>query len=217
MGIGLTAEYTAIGDVFELVVGGSRIMIVVLIGIITSIYTAIGGLSVSVKTDQVQSIFVLIMFLIFTIYISSTVSINKPFPNDDRIFNYLGYSSIASMPLGLSGSVIFSEAFWQKAYIAKDLKTLRKASLCACGIIFIVVFTFGFFGFMAIWNENVIVDQNLILFSWFPGNHPQWIIVLIVLVACIMNESAVDSYQLGYFYSLIIKRLYIYDQFFVFF
>ena len=53
MGIGIISEFTAIGDFFENVIHGSRILIVVLIGCLTSIYIAFGGLSVSVKTDQV--------------------------------------------------------------------------------------------------------------------------------------------------------------------
>ena len=61
MGIGIISEFTAIGDFFENVVHGSRILIVLLIGLffsfiylkgfLTSIYIAFGGLSVSVKTD----------------------------------------------------------------------------------------------------------------------------------------------------------------------
>ena len=49
--MGIVAEYTAIGDLFEFVVGGSRILIVVFIALLTSIYTSLGGLSVSIKTD----------------------------------------------------------------------------------------------------------------------------------------------------------------------
>ena len=62
MSIGIISEFTAIGDFFENMVHGSRILIVVLIGLfillklkikggLTSIYISLGGLSVSVKTD----------------------------------------------------------------------------------------------------------------------------------------------------------------------
>lgn len=51
MGLGISAEYTAIGDLFEYIVGGSRILIVLIIATLTSVYTAIGGLTVSVQTD----------------------------------------------------------------------------------------------------------------------------------------------------------------------
>jgi len=51
MSIGIIAEYTGIGDLYENVIGINRILIVVLLGSLTSIYTAIGGMKVSVKTD----------------------------------------------------------------------------------------------------------------------------------------------------------------------
>ena len=38
MGIGITSEFTAIGDFFENVVKGSRILIVVLIGFILALF-----------------------------------------------------------------------------------------------------------------------------------------------------------------------------------
>lgn len=54
MGIAMTAEYTAVGDLFELVVGTQRVPIVVIIGVVSMIYTAYGGLYISIITDQWQ-------------------------------------------------------------------------------------------------------------------------------------------------------------------
>lgn len=49
----MTAEFTAVGDLFELVIGTVRWPIVIIIGIVSAIYTAYGGLYVSIVTDQV--------------------------------------------------------------------------------------------------------------------------------------------------------------------
>lgn len=54
MGIAMTAEYTAVGDLFEIVIGTERVPIVVIIGVVSMIYTAYGGLYVSIVTDQWQ-------------------------------------------------------------------------------------------------------------------------------------------------------------------
>ena len=54
MGIAMTAEYTAVGDLFELVIGTNRVPIVVIIGVVSMLYTAYGGLYVSIITDQWQ-------------------------------------------------------------------------------------------------------------------------------------------------------------------
>ena len=55
MGIAMTAEYTAVGDLFELVIGANRVPIVVIIGVVSMLYTAYGGLYVSIITDQWQA------------------------------------------------------------------------------------------------------------------------------------------------------------------
>lgn len=54
MGIALTAEFTAIGDLFQYVIGSERWPIVVIIGVVSMIYTSWGGLYVSIVTDQWQ-------------------------------------------------------------------------------------------------------------------------------------------------------------------
>ena len=54
MGIAMTAEYTAVGDLFEYVLGAPRWPIVVVIGLVAMLYTAAGGLYVSIITDQWQ-------------------------------------------------------------------------------------------------------------------------------------------------------------------
>lgn len=54
VGVALTAEFTAVGDLFELVIGTVRWPIVIIIGIVSAIYTAYGGLYVSIVTDQVR-------------------------------------------------------------------------------------------------------------------------------------------------------------------
>lgn len=81
--------------------------------------------------------------------------------------NSLGFNSLIAMPLGLSASVLYSESFWQKAWVASDEKTLRRASYLAALIIFITVFTFGFFGYIANWAGLSVDNINLAFFAIF--------------------------------------------------
>lgn len=196
--IGLVAEYTAIGDLFEFIIGANRIAIVTLIGLLTSLYTAYGGLSVSIKTDQLQGIFVLTMNIVFAFYMifSFNLDTSQPLPSNLDANDY-GYNSIVAMPLGLAGSVVFSEAFWQKAWVASSNSDLKKGSIVASIVIIIVVFLFGFYGFIAAWSGYVSDSTNLALFAIFKDQKPTWILVILTNMAVIMNESAVDSYQIG--------------------
>ena len=202
MAVGMAAEYTAIGDLFEKIVGGDRIFIVVLVGVLTSIYTAYGGLAVSVRTDQVQGIFVIAMNVIFAIYIASTFTLDTSIPLNEYLnANQDGYASIAAMPLGLAGSVVFSEAFWQKAWVACNARDLKVASLIAAVVVTVIVFLFGFYGFIAAWSGFYTDDPNLALFAVFQNNNntssQTGILVILCILCMVMNESAVDSYQIG--------------------
>lgn len=54
MGVAMTAEYTAVGDLYATVINSTRWPIVVIIGVVSMMYTAAGGLYVSIVTDQWQ-------------------------------------------------------------------------------------------------------------------------------------------------------------------
>ena len=51
---GCRAFCDAAGDLFEIVIGTDRVPIVVIIGVVSMLYTAYGGLYVSIVTDQWQ-------------------------------------------------------------------------------------------------------------------------------------------------------------------
>ena len=198
MANGIAGEYTAVGDLMEKVAGGSRLLIVILLGSITCIYTAYGGLSVSVKTDQVQTIAVLIMVLVFCIYVAVDFRLDSSRilpPEMDA--NEYGASAFCTSIFSFFGWVVYSEAFWQKAWVAKKASDLRKASLIAGIIVIIIVFIFGFIGYVAIWNGNPYFDPNLALFAVFIDNKPTGILVILCLTCIIMSESTMDSYQIG--------------------
>ena len=55
MGTALTVEYTTVGAVFTQIIGTTQIPIIIIIGIVSSVYTAYGGLHISLITDQVQA------------------------------------------------------------------------------------------------------------------------------------------------------------------
>ena len=54
MGTALTVEYTTVGSLFTTIIGTTQIPIVIIIGVVATVYTAFGGLHISLITDQVQ-------------------------------------------------------------------------------------------------------------------------------------------------------------------
>lgn len=72
MSIALLAEYTTIGTIFSDFVGSVSFVIIIVIGVLTLLYTAAGGLAVSIATDQVQGIASAILALVVTIFVAAT-------------------------------------------------------------------------------------------------------------------------------------------------
>ena len=71
---------------------------------------------------------------------------------------------------------------------------MQKASLCAGIFIFVIVGTFGLLGWIAAWDGRHVTDPNLAFFGIFGEEVPKGVMMIIAILACVMNESAVDSY-----------------------
>ncbi|KAK9712816.1 hypothetical protein K7432_006888 [Basidiobolus ranarum] len=194
----LIAEYTSIGDLFESIIGTTRIPIVVIVGVITMIYTATGGLYVSIVTDQGQAVMSLLFVVIMIIYIAATFRLPLPSQLPPELApNYLGWGSIATMPISLFAGTCFSEAMWQRVWASEDPRALRRGAIIAMIITTLVIFFLGFCGFLAAWGGLDTSNPNVILFTLLGhgGTAPVWITVIVTMLAVVMNTSAVDSMQ----------------------
>eukprot|EP00271_Cylindrocystis_brebissonii_P017895 TRINITY_DN4869_c0_g1_i1.p1 TRINITY_DN4869_c0_g1~~TRINITY_DN4869_c0_g1_i1.p1 ORF type:complete len:561 (+),score=86.00 TRINITY_DN4869_c0_g1_i1:264-1946(+) len=208
MGVALTAEYTAVGDLFQYVIGAVRWPIVVIIGVVAMLYTAAGGLYVSIITDQWQAMLSIVTIVTIFIYVAVTFKgdLSQPLPNNylDLGFvdltsnNYYGWAAIAVMPLSLTTSSFFSEAVWQRCWAAADRRTLLLGSTLGALMVTIVVMLLGFGGIIAVWGGVWVPagpddTGNTILFSLL-GN-TTWIIVVVAVLSVTLSESAIDSLQ----------------------
>eukprot|EP00899_Mesostigma_viride_P007857 jgi/Mesvir1/17072/Mv15260-RA.1 len=210
MGVGMTAEYTTIGALFKDFVGGKATPIIIIVGVLTMAYSAYGGLAVSIFTDQIQAIASLLLLFILVLYVAITLPGEKlgKLPEYLEGTNEVGYSSMFVMPASLCAATIFSEMFWQRVWASQDAHALKWGSIIGCTALIIMTFLLGFGGFLAAWAGFIsweTTNPNLYLFQVFnqerdmDGNArvSSWVGVLTMLMAVIMNESALDSIQNG--------------------
>jgi Na+/proline symporter len=204
MGVALTAEFTAVGDLFELVIGTVRWPIVIIIGIVSAIYTAYGGLYVSIVTDQVQAGCAISIIVILVIWVAATFKAPLPKPMPSYLAaTYTGYASIAVLPISLASSTIFSEAMWQRCWATADKRQLHIGGAIGFVAITIAVFLLGFAGILAAWSGLFVPSGpddfgNTILFSLLDtvnGGRHTGIIVIVAILSVTMSTSAVDSLQ----------------------
>mmetsp|Transcript_1562 Transcript_1562/g.4619 ORF Transcript_1562/g.4619 Transcript_1562/m.4619 type:complete len:552 (+) Transcript_1562:384-2039(+) len=204
MGVALTAEYTAVGDLFETVIGTVRWPIVVIIGIVSAIYTAYGGLYVSIITDQIQAAAAIGMVIVLVIFVAVTFKAPLPRPLPDYLgVTFQGYSSIAVMPISLMCATVFSEAMWQRCWATSTKKNLHIGGALGWFAITSCVFLFGFGGILAAWSGLFVPSGpddygNTILFSLLDnvnGGRHLGIIVVVSILSVTMSTSAIDSLQ----------------------
>mmetsp|Transcript_1834 Transcript_1834/g.3736 ORF Transcript_1834/g.3736 Transcript_1834/m.3736 type:complete len:671 (+) Transcript_1834:217-2229(+) len=211
MSIFMLAEFTTIGGLFQDFVGSKNYPIIIVVAILTTGYTAYGGLLVSIVTDQVQATFSLLLLFVVTITVAVTFDQDLPENFGDLKEslgpNKAGYSAILVMPLSLMSATVFNEGMWQRVWAAEDPKALKGGGIIACIAIVTAVFLYGFSGFLAAWGGLIdfeTANPNLYMFQVFrsgPGEGQatvsNWVSVLVLVLAATMNQSAIDSLQNG--------------------
>lgn len=80
MSIALLAEYVTIGSIFQSFVGSVPYSMILVTGLLTTVYTSWGGLIVSLYTDQVQGAASVLLFVVLAIYLAATFRPNLPQP-----------------------------------------------------------------------------------------------------------------------------------------
>lgn len=78
MCVGLLAELTTIGALFRDFVGGGALPMILISSILATVYTAYGGLLVSIVTDQLQALFSIVLIGAVTLYTASTFRHDLP-------------------------------------------------------------------------------------------------------------------------------------------
>eukprot|EP01025_Chloroclados_australasicus_P066301 TRINITY_DN9106_c0_g1_i1.p1 TRINITY_DN9106_c0_g1~~TRINITY_DN9106_c0_g1_i1.p1 ORF type:complete len:493 (+),score=20.88 TRINITY_DN9106_c0_g1_i1:170-1480(+) len=206
--IAMLAEFTTIGSLVSDYLGLPAIPVILIVGVLTMLYTTVGGLYISIVTDQIQGIASIILMIFLSSYIAVTFQYTLPPELPPQIGpTAAGYSSLVSMPLSMVGSTILSEAVWQRVWASENRRALNVgASIAALGVIVLVFFT-SFCGFLAYWAGLITpeTNENLYFFTLLASRSNQdnnvivnsWAGVLSMVLAVTMNESAVDSYQNG--------------------
>jgi hypothetical protein len=163
------------------------------------VYTSVGGVYVSLVTDQWQAKFSLLLSGISVLYMIFAFRPAEALPD---LPNYLalnenGIGSIITLGLSFPAVSMFNDAYWQRVWSSEDEAALKKGAFAAFFMIAIVIFIFGFGGFLAAW-AGYVTDPNFAFFEMIAhsaGNLQEFMLVLVTMLAVAMNESLVDSFQ----------------------
>ncbi|KAI8904125.1 hypothetical protein EDD86DRAFT_92271 [Gorgonomyces haynaldii] len=206
LSIAMAVEYTSIGSLFVSFLDTPAYAPILVVGLVTMIYTMVGGLYVSILTDQLQAILTLLLVVVVSIFLAINFRVG-PFPSIDQLppglgITEMGYESIVTIGLALVAATMFSDAVWQRVWAAQDNRALQKGVYFAAGLATVVAFFFGFGGYVAgVYGLIDLTDINQVNASFFgilkssDGTVSAGILAVVALLTAVMNQSAIDSFQ----------------------
>ena len=199
MFIFLCAEVTAIAILINYI-SGTALWITALIVLITTLsYTLYGGLRVSILTDTIQSLVVLVLFLMSVIYLisfsGSQFSLEFIKQNNPHLLSmtYLpNFTAGLTFFIAVAATNLFHQGNWQRVYAAKNNSILKKSLIVSFIAIVPIVFFMGFSGLVAV-SDNPKVNPDLAFFSLIIKNQKELWSMIIIVLALSLTISTVDT------------------------
>ena len=171
------AEYIAIGRAVEFLSGIDSLVPIIAVALVTTFYTVMGGLPVSIKTDRIQAFFIVwligcIVIFIFNEGITSTFDDAQAYTPEDleyewkhgSISDYSTFEAGLALVLAITAAEMFSQGNWQRTWASKDDSSLQKGALLASILCFIAVLLFGFLG-TTVAGRGALSDPSLAFFE----------------------------------------------------
>merc|ERR1719343_363295 len=174
------------------------------------IYTSIGGLPASIMTDQIQTVAILIIVIILSIFALAHVDFSGAAYDDASSWPERGVEMGFSLCFAVFGAEVFNLAFWQRVFMAKDERALRVGFGVGTALLATLTFLFGLMGILlkaqAETHAKPIYVPAFLIFeiNQMKAASDTVRMLLFVLATC-MITSSVDSFQIGI--SSVISRL----------
>ena len=197
------AEYIAIGRAVNFLSGIDFLVPIVYVAIVTTFYTVIGGLPVSIKTDRIQSFFIIwlvvcVVFFIINEGFGNTLDDAKAYnPEDDwsigSISDYSTFEAGLALVLAITAAEMFSQGNWQRTWASENKEALRKGAFLASGLCFIAVLLFGFLGTVAAGRGSL--SNPSIAFFELIKDYNEIVLAMFLVLGIALVCSSIDTLQ----------------------
>jgi len=197
------AEYIAIGRAVEFLSGIDFLIPIVYVAIVTTFYTVIGGLPVSIKTDRIQSFFIIWLVICVLLFIfgegtNDILNDAKAYnPEDDwsigSISDYSTFEGGLALVLAITAAEMFSQGNWQRTWASRDNEALQKGAFLASALCFIAVLLFGFLGTVAA-GRGALSDPSIAFFELIR-NYSEPVLAMFLVLGVALVCSSIDTLQ----------------------
>jgi Na+/proline symporter len=197
----LAAELTGMALAMEVVAGVPLLWTALIVAAGTVIYTAYGGLRVSIFTDGVQFILIipllLVVFLAMVIYLGGIDAAFAPALEAAPQLMSLSYRPGIEFGLTLIIAILaanmFHQGFWQRVYTCRDDATLRRSFMLGGLVVIPIIFIAGLFGIMAVGFGVPAEQSSVALFFLVREVLPTWAVVVLLVLALALVMSSMDT------------------------
>ncbi len=169
----LCAEVTAVSILINYISGTSLWITALIILVTTLTYTLYGGLRASIFTDTIQSVIILVLFLISVIYLTS-------FTGDQFSFRFIAqksphllsgsyvpnYTAGLTFFIAVAATNLFHQGNWQRVYAAKNDEILKKSLIISFITIIPIVLFMGSSGLVAVSVDPKVIPDLLFGFHF---------------------------------------------------
>ena len=197
------AEYIAIGRAIEFLSGINFLIPIICVAIVTTAYTVMGGLPVSIKTDRIQSFFIIWLVVCVVLFIinegfGNTLDDAKAYNPEDTwsigsISDYSTFEAGLALVLAITAAEMFSQGNWQRTRASESDDSLRKGAILASVLCFIAVLLFGFLGTVTA-GRGALVDPSIAFFELIR-DYPEPILAMFLVLGIALVCSSIDTLQ----------------------
>ena len=192
MFIFLCAEMTAVAKVLQSYGGLSLGLGAFLILLATASYSLLGGLRLSIKTDFVQFILILLVLALMFYIIPwdkslASIDLVETMKADFTNFNSMAFG--LTLIIAVLCTEVFNHVSWQRVYALKE-DSIKKSFIISSLIVFVVIFILGLAGIFAKSTGLLGSDANLALFDLLNLSNPVMIFILIAFVVSLVLSSS---------------------------
>ncbi|KAI1812248.1 hypothetical protein GGS20DRAFT_37683 [Poronia punctata] len=196
----MVAELSALGQVITALTGLDSLPVVIVEAIVTTIYTSLGGFSISFITDNIQGVMIVGLIIIASITIGVKIDIKPELIKESGLLepSLVGWQLIYILPVAVLTNDFFLANFWLRAFASRTDRDLWIGISIATVVITAVLLLVGFTGLIAVWAgvwpTDPPQDGSVALFLLLE-QLPNWVVGIVLVMSITLSTAAFDSLQ----------------------
>ncbi|KAF2839025.1 hypothetical protein M501DRAFT_1003566 [Patellaria atrata CBS 101060] len=197
----MVAELSAMQQIINALTGLDGLPAIIVQGVVTTIYTSLGGFKVSFLTDNIQAAMVLLLIMVGIITVGVETKIDKSLVDPSGLLDssLLGWQLIYIFPVAIFTNAFFISGFWLRTFASRTDADLRIGTTIACVVVAIILTFVGTTGLLATWSGawNPETDPYTGYLSFFLllGQMPAWVVGIVLCMVVSLSTAAFDSFQ----------------------